>query len=137
MSEKITAAGGPTRYLAAVGALLLSLTQILDARADSASCLAKAASYVAELDELFSKERNWLTPYDDLSERYFPFRDCEVDALLETVRRSRFIRSISHHSRADVYIIDFSNNDVLISFTYHVSEKKSDPDKKTALWVHK
>jgi hypothetical protein len=49
-----------------------------DARADSASCLAKATSFVVDLDELLSRERNWNTPYFDLIERYFPLRDCEV-----------------------------------------------------------
>ena len=125
MSEKITAAGGPTRYLAAVGALLLSLTQILDARADSASCLAKASSFVAELDELLSKERNWNTPYLDLTTRYFPLRDCDADALLDVVRGSRFIRSISYHSRTNQYFIFFSSDDADASFAYLVSEKKS------------
>lgn len=121
----------------AVGVLLVSLAQLSNARADSASCLEKVTSYVAELDELLSKERNRLTPYDDLNERYFPFRDCEVDVLLEAVRRSRFIRSISHNSRADAYFIHFSSNEVLVGFTYHASEKKSDPDTNTALWIHK
>jgi hypothetical protein len=79
-------------YLIAVGALFLCLAQVPSARADSASCIAKVSSYVAELDELLSKERNWITPYNDLNKRYFPFRDCEADALLEVVRRSSFVR---------------------------------------------
>ena len=68
------------------------------AQSDSASCIANASSYVVDLDALLSKEKNWITPYDDLNARYFPFRDCETDALLEVVRRSSFIRSISYHS---------------------------------------
>ena len=119
------------------GALLLGLTQISDGRADSTSCLAKATAYVAELDELLSKERNCITPYFDLNKRYFPFRDCEADALLEVVRRSSFVRSISHNPRADAYYIYFSSNEVVVSFTYYVSEKKSDPATNTAGWVHK
>jgi hypothetical protein len=87
--------------------VILCLAQISSARADSASCIAKVSSYAAELDELLSKERNCLTPYDDLNKRYFPFRDCEADALLEEVRRSGFIRSISYMSRTKEYLIHF------------------------------
>ena len=128
---------GPFRHLSAVVALLLSFAPISNAGADSASCLAKVTSYVAELDELLSRERNWITPYFDLNERYFPFRDCEPGALLDAVRRSRFIRSISHSSRADAYFIHFSSDEVRVSFTYHVSERKSNPDTNTAGWVNK
>jgi hypothetical protein len=120
-----------------LGALLLSFTQIPHARANSASCLAKIASYVAELDVLLLEVRNNLAPYDELSERYFPFRDCEADALLEVVRRSKFIRSISHSARADAYFIHFSNGDAVVSFTYYASEKKSNPDKYNTTWVNK
>ncbi len=126
---------GSAGYLAAVGALLLCVAQVSSARGDSASCIAKASSYVAELDALLSKERNWITPYDDLNERYFPFRDCEADALLDAVRRSSFIRSISYMSPTKEYLIHFSSDEVLVGFGYLVSEKKS--TFPTALWVHK
>jgi len=43
--------------------------------------------------------------------RSFPIYDCEVDALLEVVRGSHFIRSISYHSRTNQYFILFSNGD--------------------------
>jgi hypothetical protein len=121
-------------YLTAVGAVLLCLSQVPRARADSASCIAKVSSYVAELDQLLSKERNWITP---LNEKYFPFRDCEAVALLDAVRKSNFIRSISYLSRTKEYLIHFSSDDVLVEFTYDVSKKKSDPDIYTAGWVHK
>ena len=97
--------------------------------------LRKVSSYVAELDELLSEERNWITPYTDLNKRYFPFRDCEADALLEAVRSSSFIRSISYHSGQ--YFIHFSSDEVVVGFTYYVSDKKSDPATNTAGWVHK
>ena len=121
--------------MAAVGALLLCVAQVSSARGDSASCIAKVSSYVAELDELLSEERNWITPYTDLNKRYFPFRDCEADALLEAVRSSSFIRSISYHSGQ--YFIHFSSDEVVVGFTYYVSDKKSDPATNTAGWVHK
>jgi hypothetical protein len=111
--------------MAMVVALLLCLTQVSNARADSPSCLAKAASFVTELDELLLKEKNWITPYEDLNERYFPLRDCEADALLDVIRGSRFIRSISYHSRTNQYFIAFSSDDVRLNFSYLVSEKKS------------
>jgi hypothetical protein len=111
---------------AAISALVLCLTQAPSAHADSASCLARVSSYVVELDELLSKERNWITPYFDLSERTFPIYDCEADALLEVVRGSRFIRSISYSSRLNEYFIVFSSDAVQADFTYLVSQKKSD-----------
>jgi hypothetical protein len=64
--------------LTALGALLLCLAHGSSARADSASCLAKVSSYVAELDELLSREMNLLTPYYDLNERYSLFRDTNI-----------------------------------------------------------
>jgi hypothetical protein len=124
-------------YLIAVITLVLCLAQAPSAHADSASCIAKVSSYVAELDQLLSKERNLLTPYDNLNERYFPLRDCEVDALLEVVRRSSFIRSISFSSRADLYLVHFSSDRVLVGFGYHGSEKRSHRDGANALWVNK
>jgi len=116
---------GPAGYLAAVGALFLCVAQVSSARGDSASCIAKVSAYVAELDALLSKERNWITPYHDLNERYFPFRDCEADALLDAVRRSSFIRSISYFSGR--YFIHFSSDEVLVGFTYYVLEKNRVP----------
>jgi len=116
---------GATGYLAAVGALFLCVAQVSSARGDSASCIAKVSSYVAELDALLSKENNWITPYIDLNKRYFPFRDCEADALLDAVRSSSFIRSISYHRGQ--YFIHFSSDEVVVGFTYHVSEKNRTP----------
>jgi hypothetical protein len=114
------------RGLIAVGALALGLLQAPDASADSASCLAKVSAYVVELDELLSKERNWVTPYFDLVKRTFPICDCEVDELLNIVRGSRYIRSISYSSRLNEYLIVFSSDVAQADFTYLVSLKKSD-----------
>jgi hypothetical protein len=100
---------------------------------DSASCVANVSSYVDELDKLLSKEKNWMTPYDDLNQRFFPFRDCEADALLEVVRRSSYVRSIEYHSGQ--YFIHFLSDEVRVGFTYHVFERKSDP--QTFTWVNK
>jgi hypothetical protein len=123
------------RYLTAISALVLYLSQAPAAYADFALCLAKFSAYVAELDELLSKERNWITPYFDLTERTFPIRGCEADALLEVVRGSRFIRSISYSSRLNEYFIVFSSDDVKADFTYLVSKKKS--DSASAGFIHK
>jgi hypothetical protein len=140
IEEKMRASTGRQRRLrrvAAASVIFLCLAQAPSARADSASCIAKVSSYVAELDQLLSKERNWITPYNDLNEKYFPFRDCEVDALLDAVRKSNFIRSISYMPRTTEYLIHFSSDDVLVGFTYNVSKKKAGPDIYTAGWVHK
>jgi hypothetical protein len=122
---------------AVLGVLLPTFAQIPDARADSASCLTKIASYVAELDILLLEVRNDLAPYNELSERYFPFRDCEADALVEIVRRSKFIRSISHSAGEDAYFIYFSNGEASVSFTYYASKRKSNPEKYNTKWVNK
>ena len=118
-----------------LGALLLCLTQVPSAGGDFGSCIANASAYVAELDELLAREKNWITPYDDLNERYFPLRDCEVDALLEMVKRSRFIESISYHAPTKEYRIHFSSNDVRVGFNYLAAEKRS--NFKTVFWVNK
>ena len=132
MSERILAI---CKNATSIGAIVLCLTQAPSARADSASCLAKVSSYVAELDELLSRERNWITPYEDINKKHFPFRDCEADSLLEVVRSSRFIRSISYNSRAKEYFIYFSSDEVRVGFGYLVSEKKS--TFNSSMWVHK
>ena len=115
-------------YLAAVG-------EVPGARSDFGSCIANASAYIVELDELLSREKNWLTPYDVLSERYFPLHDCEADALVEAVKRSRFIQSVSYHAPTRKYLIYFSSDEMRVGFNYLVSEKRS--NFKTVLWVHK
>ena len=137
MSALIPASRWTAGHLIAVITLVFCLVKVPGARADSATCIAKVSSYVAELDQLLSTERNWLTPYDNLNERYFPLRDCEVDALLEVVRGSSFIRSISHNPRSDLYLVHFSSDRVQVGFGYRVSEKRSDRDGANALWVNK
>jgi hypothetical protein len=123
-----------------LGTLVLCVAHISSARADSASCLAKLSSYVAELDELFGREKKSvmsIIPYTDLNERYFPFRDCEPDALLEIVRSSRFVRSITHDPRTNKYFIHFSDDQVRVGLFYNASEKKSDPGPNTVRWMDK
>jgi hypothetical protein len=122
-------------YLTLATALFLCATHISNARADSASCIAKLSSYITELDQLLSKEKNWIRPFDELNQRYFPLRDCEVDALLTEVSRSRFISSKLYHSRSNRYFIIFSNGDVEAGFNYLVSEQKSQVDY--AKFTHK
>jgi hypothetical protein len=126
----------------AAAIVLLLLMQASIARADPVFCINKVKAYVAELDQLLAKERNWITPYNDLNKRYFAFEDCDTDALLEEVKRSRFIESIAYYPRVKEYYIHFSSRDVLVSFVYRASEKKSDTPSATwaepsGLWVDK
>jgi hypothetical protein len=107
------------------GLFVLALMHVSAARADSASCLAKAASFVAELDELLEKEQEWDTPYPNLVKRYFPLRDCEAGALLDVVRQSRFIRSIQHNPRTNEYHVLFERDVWGAWFSYLVAERKS------------
>jgi hypothetical protein len=116
-------------------AFLLCLAQASIARADSAYCTEKATSYVAELDQLLAKERNWITPFEDLNNRYFPFVDCDTDALLDVVWRSRFIQPITYNPRVKQYLILFSSDVVRVGFSYRVLERKSNPPFDG--WVNK
>ena len=116
-------------------AFLLCPTQVSTALADPASCIEKVSSYVAELDQLLANERNWITPFDDLNDRYFPFLDCDTDALLEVVWEARFRRSITYNPRAKEYLILFSSNDVRVGFSYRALERKS--NTPSAVWVNK
>ncbi|MGH6713200.1 MAG: hypothetical protein ACREEK_30115 [Bradyrhizobium sp.] len=115
--------------------VMLCVAQAPIARADPASCIEKVSSYVAELDQLLSKERNWITPFDDLNDRYFPFQDCDTDALLEIVWAARFRRSITYNPRVKEYLILFSSNDVRVGFSYRALERKSNPP--FVVWVDK
>ena len=116
----------------AVVVLVLLLMQASIARADPVFCINKVKAYVAELDGLLAKERNWITPYDDLNKRYFPFEDCDADALLAAAIRSRFFDSITYNPRVNAYFIHFSSKDVRVGFVYRASERKS--DTPSALW---
>jgi hypothetical protein len=113
------------KRLAAASLFFLCLAQMPDARADSASCLAKATAFVTGLDELLEKERGSNDPYFDLVERYFPLRDCEAEALLDVVRKSQFLRSIQHNPRTNEYFIHFEKDKARGWFAYYVNERKS------------
>jgi hypothetical protein len=117
----------PVIYLVIVGAFLSTQFPAI-ARADSASCLARLSVYVAELDQLLLKEKNWIRPFKDLNQKHFPLRDCEVNALLDEVRRSRFLQTKSYDANTIRYFFVFSNGDVEAGFTYLASDRKSEFD---------
>jgi hypothetical protein len=134
VTEANTVCGGSfTIWTAVILWLCTSLASI--SRADPASCIAKVSSYVAELDLLLAKEKNWITPFHDLNKRYFEFRDCDTDALLEVVWRSRFFQQITYNPRAKEYLILLSSKDVEVGFAYDASEKRS--NTLFAIWVNK
>ncbi|WP_152535697.1 hypothetical protein [Bradyrhizobium sp. Ai1a-2] len=105
------------------------------ARGDPASCLARVASYVTELDQLLAKERNEITPFDELNKRYTPFEDCEADALLVEALRSRFALPITYNPRSKTYLVEFSSKDVRVGFAYLAAQRKS--ETHFALWTNK
>jgi hypothetical protein len=119
----------------AVVAFLLCAMQVSIACADPASCLEKVSSYVAEVDQLLAKEKNWITPFHDLNKRYFEFRDCDTDALLEVVWQSRFLEEIGYNPRAKRYVIVLSSKDVEVGFAYNAREKRS--NNLFAVWANK
>jgi hypothetical protein len=118
-----------------LAASLLLMAQASTARADHASCMEKAKSYFAEIDQLLSKEKNWIMPFVELNERYSPLEDCDTDLLLQEATRSRFIQPITYNPRAKYYVVRFSSNDVKVGFAYFALNKKS--STHSALWVNK
>ena len=125
-------------WMAAIRAamtLLLCVAQGSTANADPASCLEKVTSYVTEVDQLLATEKNWITPFDDLNKRYFEFGDCDTDALLEVVWRSRFFQRITYNPRAKEYRIVLSSKDVRVGFAYDARSKRS--NTLSAVWVNK
>jgi len=105
------------------------------ARADHDSCMENAKSYFAEIDQLLSKEKNWIMPFVELNERYSPLEDCDTDLLLQEATRSRFIQPITYNPQAKYYVVRFSSNDVKVGFAYFALTKKS--STHSALWVNK
>jgi hypothetical protein len=104
-------------------ASLLLMAQASIARADHASCMEKAKSYFAEIDQLLSKEKNWIMPFVELNERYSPLEDCDTDPLLQEATRSRFIQPITYNPRAKYYVVRFQSNDVKVAFSYFALKK--------------
>jgi hypothetical protein len=114
----------------------LLLAQASATRADPVLCLEKAKSYFAEIDQLLSKEKNWIMPFVELNERYSPLEGCDTDLLLqEATTRSRFIQPIIYNSHAKYYLVRFWSDDVKVEFSYSALEKKS--DTHNAGWVNK
>lgn len=105
--------------------LLLCVARGSTATADPASCLETVSSYVAEVDQLLAKEKNWIMPFVDLNNRYTSFVDCDTDALLLVAWRSRFLQSINYNPQAKQFIVLFSNDDVTVGFSYYPLKKKS------------
>ena len=116
-------------------AFLLCAMQVSMTRADPASCLEKVSSYVAEVDQLLAREKDRITPFQDLNKRYFEFRDCDTDALLEAVWRSPFLIHITYNPQAKKYYIRFSSKEVDVGFAFSARDKKS--STLSAGWVNK
>ena len=120
------------RGVAAAAVLLVSVVQTPIARADdTVACVAKMSEYVAELDRLLATEIPWYSshkigPYNELNRKHFPVADCDGDPLLIEASKSRFFRHIGYNPRAKYYVVSFSNEDVRISFVYHVKERRAE-----------
>jgi hypothetical protein len=109
----------------AFAALLFFVAHISVARADPASCLFRFSAYVRELDPILAEAKYSITPIIDLNERYFPFVDCDPGPLVEVASRSRFFRQSFYDSGGDEYYVEFSSDDIGVTFTYRVSERVS------------
>jgi hypothetical protein len=107
-----------------LAASLLLMAQASTARADHASCMEKAKSYFAEIDQLLSKEKNWIMPFVELNERYSPLEDCDTDLLLQEATRWRFIQPIIYNSHAKYYLVRFWSDDVKVEFSFQCPGEK-------------
>jgi hypothetical protein len=113
----------------------LLLIQASTARADPTLCLEKAKSYFAEIGQLLSKEKNWIMPFVELNERYFPLEDCDTDLLLQEATQWRYIQPIIYNPHAKAYLVRFWSDDVTVEFAYDSRKKKS--RAHSAGWVNK
>lgn len=113
----------------------LMIVQSSTVRADHASCMEKARSYFAEIDQLLLKEKEWIMPFVELNERYSSLEDCDTDLLLQEAIRSRFIQPIIYNPQAKYYLVRFWSNDVKVEFGYFALKKKS--STHSAGWVNK
>jgi len=118
-----------------LAASLLLMAQASTARADHASCMEKAKSYFAKIDQLLLKEKNWIMPFVELNERYSPLEGCDTDLLLQEATNSRFSQPILYNPYAKRYLVRFWSEDVKVEFAYGALEKKS--GTHSAGWVNK
>jgi hypothetical protein len=110
---------------AIVAAFLLSAAYVPIARSEPAFCLGRVRAYVKELDPILAEAKYSLTPIIALNDRYFPFVDCDPDALLEAVSHSRFFRNAIYSRRGEDYGIEFASDAVTVTFIYKVVERTS------------
>ena len=106
-------------------ALLLYAVHVPIARGDSANCLFRFSAYVRELDPLLAEAKYSLTPIFKLNDRYFPFVDCDPDALKKIASRSRFFREARYSKSLEEYLFEFSSDDVAVDFIYRPNERTS------------
>jgi len=107
-------------------ALTLCAAQVPIARSDPASCLFRFSVYVRELDPLLAEAKYSTTSLRILNERYFPFVDCDPDAMIKVASRSRFFRQAPYSERQDEYLFIFSSDDVAVSFSYWPKKRAAD-----------
>jgi len=111
-------AGFQRTAIAAIVVLWLCAVEASSALADNtASCVAKMSSYVAELDRLLATQKTRIAPFDELIGKYFPFIDCDADPLLVETTRSRFFRGIQYNPRARYYVVRLASKDVEVIFS--------------------
>jgi len=111
--------------LAILAAFLLTWADAPIAHSEPAFCLGRVRAYVRELDPILDEAKNSLTPIIALNDRYFPFVDCDPDALLEAVSHSRFFRYAIYSRRGEDYGIEFASGVVTVTFIYKLVERTS------------
>ena len=111
--------------LTIVAAFLLSAVHVPIARSDPDFCLGRVKAYVKELDPILAEAKYSLTPIIELNQRYFPFVDCDPTALVEAASHSRFFRQALYSERLEDYLIEFSSDEVVVTFSYRPNERTS------------
>lgn len=115
----------PSTALAILTAFLLTWMDAPIARSEPAFCLGRVRAYVNKLDPILAEAKYSLTPIIELNDRYFPFVDCDPDALLEAVSHSRFFRKAVYSEQEQYHLIVFSSSDIEVTFIYRINERTS------------
>jgi hypothetical protein len=60
-----------------------------------AVCAARLAQFVRELDDMLTENSGPLTRFNDLIERYFPLKGCDVEEVTKICRGSKYLHGVS------------------------------------------
>jgi len=73
-----------------------------------AECADRVSRFVHELDELLAAKPRSVNPFQDLLEKYFPVKGCDIEEIVKICEKSKYIWPIDR--TFDVVVIDFSSS---------------------------